>query len=65
MYEHLNAVENVALWVVGVEGFVACHLCVGVVALHHVIVDDDGERTAHNLVVDDNHYLTLGENGDE
>ena len=51
--------------VVGVEGLVARHLGIGVVALNHIIVYDNREGTAYNLVVDHYHHLTLGEDGNE
>lgn len=63
--EDLDAIEDVAVGIVGVEGFIACHLGIGVVALHHVVVDDDGEGAAHDLVVDDDDYLTFGKDGNE
>ena len=65
MYEHFDAIEYVALGVVGVEGFVASHLRVGVVALHHIIINNNRQRASHYLVVDDYHHLSLGEYCDE
>ena len=65
MYEHLYAVEYVAVGVVGVEGLIARDLGVGVVALHHVVVYDDAQGAAHYLVIDHYHHLSLGEYGDE
>ena len=65
MDKHLDAVEDVALRVVGVEGLVARYLGIGVVALYHIIVYDNREGTAYYLVVDHYHHLTLGEDGNE
>ena len=42
MDEDLDAVEDVTLGVVGVEGFLTRHLGIGVVVLHVVVVDNDG-----------------------
>ena len=65
MYEDLDAVEYVSVGVVGVEGLVARHLGVGVVALHHVVVYDYAKRAAHYLVVDNRYHLSFGEDSDE
>ena len=65
MDKHLNAIENVALGVVGVECLVASHLRVGVVALHHVVVDDDGEGAADDFPVHADDHLTFREDGYE
>ena len=65
VYEHLDAVKDTAVGVVGVKRLVACHLGIGVVALHHVILDDDAQGAAHDLVIGNDHHLALGEDGDE
>ena len=65
MDEHLYAVEDVALRVVCVECLVARHLGVGVVALHHVVVDDDAQCASYDFRVDDDDNLSFGEDGDE
>ena len=65
MDEHLDAIEDVAMRVMGVEGFVARDLGVGVVAFHHIIVDDDGEGAAHDLVIHDDDHLTFREDSNE
>ena len=65
MDKHLDTIEDVAVGVVRVEGFVACHLSVGVVALDHVIVYDDAQCAADDLSVGDDHHLPFGEDGDE
>ena len=65
MYEHLNAIEYVAVGIVGVEGLVAGHLGISVVALDHVVVHNDGEGAAHNHVVNDDDHLAFRENRDE
>ena len=65
MNEHLDAIEDVAMRVMGVEGLVARDLGVGVVAFHHVIVDDDGEGAAHDLVIHDDDHLTFREDSNE
>ena len=49
----------------GVEGLVARHLGVGMVALHQVIVYNDAQCAAHNAVVGHNHHLSFGEDVDE
>ena len=41
MYKHLDTIKNVSVWIVSIEGFVACNLSISVVALHHVVVNDD------------------------
>ena len=63
--EYLDAVEDVALGVVGREGLVAGDLCVGVVALDHVVIDDDREGAAHDPLADDRDDLPLGEDVDQ
>ena len=63
MDEHLDAIQYVAVGVMRVKRLVTRHLGVGVITLHHVIVDDDAEGTAHNLVVHHNDHLSLGEDG--
>ena len=65
MDEDLDAVEDITLGVMGVEGFLARHLGIGVVVLHVVIIDDDGEGAAHNLLIDHRHDLSLGEDADQ
>ena len=65
MDEDLDAVEDVALGVVGVEGLVAGNFRVSVVAFHQVIIDDDGKGTADDFVVHDRNDLSFGENRDE
>ena len=47
--------------IVCTERFVAGHLCIGMVVLHQIVIDNQRKGTAHNLVIDDGHYLTLGE----
>ena len=63
--EDLDAVEDVALRIVRAEGFIARNLGVGVVALDHVVIDDDRESTAHDLVVHDRYDLPFGKDLDE
>ena len=41
------------------------NLGVGVVALDHVVIDDDRESTAHDLVVHDRYDLPFGKDLDE
>ena len=65
MDKHLNAIENVALGVVGVECLVARYLRIGMVRLHQVVIDDDREGAAHNSIVDNNNNLSLREDGYE
>ena len=65
MDKHLDAIEDIAVGVVGVEGLVACHLCIGMVALDHVVVYDDAQRTAYDLSVGDDHHLSFGEDRNE
>ena len=65
MYEHFNAIENVAVGVMGIESLIACHLRVSVVVLHHVVVDDDAERASHNLVVGNDYHLPFREDGNK
>ena len=62
MYEHLDAIEDVTLGIVRVEGFLARHLGIGMVILHLVIVHDDGEGTPHDFLVYHGHDLSLREN---
>lgn len=59
MDEHFDAVENVTFGIMGVECLVAGHLLIGVVVIHHVIVDDDAQCTAHDLIVSDAYHLTF------
>ena len=65
MNEDLDAVEDVALGVVGVEGLVAGNFRVCVVAFHQVVIDDDGKGTTDDFVVHDRNDLSFGENSDE
>ena len=65
MDKYLNTIKNIAVWLVGIEGFITCNLSIGMVAFHHIIVDNDGERTAHNLIVNDNNHLSFREDCNE
>ena len=42
MDKHLDAIKDIAVGVVSVERFVASDLCIGVVAFHLVVVNNDG-----------------------
>lgn len=59
MDEHLYAVEDVSVGLMGVKRLVASDLSVCVVALDHIVVDDDAERATHNFVVGDDDHLPL------
>ena len=61
MDEDLDTVEDMAFAVVGVEGFGARDLGVGVVVLHIIVVHDDRKSTAYDLIVYDYDDLPLGE----
>ena len=61
VHEHFDAVEDIPLAGVGVEGFVAGHLSIGVVVFHIVVVDDNREGAPHDFAVDHGHNLPLGE----
>ena len=50
---------------VGIEGFVSGDLGVGVVALDQIVIDDDRECAADDLVVDDHDDLPFGEYANE
>ena len=65
VHEYLDAVEDVTLAGVGVEGFVAGHLSIGVVVFHIVVVDDDREGASHDFAIDHGHDLPFGEDADE
>ena len=61
MDEHLYAVEDVAVGIVGAESLVARYLRIRMVVLHQIIIDYYRERAAHYLVVDNSHYLPFRE----
>ena len=63
--KYLDAVKNVSIRIVGIEGFITRNLSIGMITLHHIIVNDDRERTAHNLIINDNNHLTLREDSNE
>lgn len=65
MDEHLYAVEDVSVGLMGVKRLVASDLSVCVVALDHIVVDDDAERATHNFVVGDDDHLPFREDGYE
>ena len=65
MDKHLYPIEDIPIGVVGVEGFVARHLCVSMVAFHQVVVDNDTQRAAHDAVVGHDHHLPFGKYVDE
>ena len=63
--KYLDAVKNVSLRIVGIEGFITRNLSIGMITLHHIIVNDNRERTAHNLIINDNNHLSLREDSNE
>ena len=63
--KYLNTIKDVSIRIVGIEGFITCHLSIGMVAFHHIIVDDDRERTAHNLIIHDDNHLSLRKDSNE
>ena len=65
MNEHFDAVKDIPLRVMRVEGFVSCHFRVGMIAFHHVVVDDDRQRTANDLTVDNGHNLPFRKDVDQ
>lgn len=65
MDEHFDAIEDISVWIVRIKGLVTRHLLIGVVVLHHVIVNDDAQRAAYDLVVGDTHHLTFGKDIDK
>ena len=63
--KYLDTVKNVSIRIVGIESFITRNLSIGMIALHHIIIDDDRERTAHNLIINDNNHLSLREDSNE
>ena len=63
MDKHLYAIKDVSIWIMSIEGLVACHLCIGVVTLHQIVVNDDREGASHYTIVNHYHHLAFREYG--
>ena len=59
MYEDLNAIQDVTLRVVGIEGFISRHVGIRVVVLHAVVINDNREGAPNDLIIYDCDYLSL------
>ena len=65
MDEHFDAIQDIAFGIVGVEGLLSCHLRIGVVVLHLIVVDNNRKGATHDFLVHYRHYLPLGKDADK
>ena len=65
MNKDFDAIENISLRIVSVESFLACNLGIGMIILYIVIIHYNGERTSHNFLINDCHYLSFGKDANQ
>ena len=58
--KNLNAIEDIAIGLMGIESFVTCYGIVGMVIFYHIVIYNDRQGATHYFFVGHCHYLPFG-----